>query len=67
MSSISCKGGIRNKKVINYFEKYLYPDIKVALAEVSTSLTLFIQTMWVCIVNNDNPRKRRIGEVLGLH
>lgn len=48
MSAITAKGGIRNKKIINYLEKYLYPDIRVALQEV------FLADINLCIVDNDN-------------
>ena len=34
MSAITAKGGIRNKKVIAYLEKHVYPDLKIALGEV---------------------------------
>ena len=31
MSAITSKGGIRNKKIIAYLEKWVYPDLKIAL------------------------------------
>jgi hypothetical protein len=31
MTAFSAKGGIRNKKVIAYLEKFAYPDIRLGL------------------------------------
>ncbi len=49
MTAISSKGGIRNKKAIAYLEKCVYPDLKIALAEVSDnnihSMIQFIATV----------------------
>ena len=37
MTALTAKGGIRNKKIVAYFEQQLYPDLKLALSEVSLS------------------------------
>jgi hypothetical protein len=46
MSALTSKGGIRNKKVIAYLEKCVYPDMKIALSEVNLfMITVIIHSL----------------------